>query len=259
MGYPPAQGNPNGDTVTQPGVDPRSGLPREYHRQPVFILKGLRNRGYARSLRPEPKHFRVFRGKNGVSNSAPWKLSFTLSGTRSYSEDSHLPPLLSASPTSPPRHAHRPALDKLGVDPHLTGIFLSVADVIGPARDPVHHELVVPADVRDRRLVAVGIRRHVDADQRNIVRHPQPPVEQELGRGEVFRRAEDENRRGRGLGKQGFEASVKSIVSALPARHVVVARLDTVDRQFIEKGNTVSLPWYFYQPRRISLFVCLFL
>ena len=89
------------------------------------------------------------------------------------------------------RHADRPGLDELGVDRRLAGVFLPLADVFRPVRDPVHHQLVVPADMRDRRLVAFEIRGHVAADQRNILRHLQAPMEQELCRGEVFRRAVD--------------------------------------------------------------------
>ena len=62
----------------------------------------------------------------------------------------------------------------------LAGVFFPVPDVFRPARDPVHHELVVPADMRDRRLVAAEIRGHVAADQGNIPRHSQTPVGQEL-------------------------------------------------------------------------------
>ena len=101
------------------------------------------------------------------------------------------------------RHrSHRPALDELGVDHTLAGIFFPLPDVISPAHDPVHYGLVIPADMRDRRLEAVEIRGLVDADQRNILRHPESPVEQKLGRGEVLRRAVDENRGGRGARKQ---------------------------------------------------------
>jgi len=81
------------------------------------------------------------------------------------------------------RRPHRAAFDKLVIDPRLAGVFLAVPDVFRPARDPVHHVLVVPADMRDRRLVVVEIRGHVAADQGNILRHLQTPVEQEPGRG----------------------------------------------------------------------------
>ena len=91
--------------------------------------------------------------------------------------------------TSSLRHRpHRPGLHELGVDHRLAGVFLPVADVFRPARDPVHHELVVPADMRDRRLVALEIRGHVAADQGNILRHPQTPIEQELGRVSAYRK-----------------------------------------------------------------------
>ena len=56
--------------------------------------------------------------------------------------------------------------------------------------------------MRDRRLEALEIRGLLDADQRNILRHPESPVEQELGGGGVLCRAVDENRGGRGPSKQ---------------------------------------------------------
>ena len=43
----------------------------------------------------------------------------------------------------------RPALNKLGIDPRLAGVFLPVADVFGPADDPAHHRTVVPVEMGD--------------------------------------------------------------------------------------------------------------
>lgn len=139
------------------------------------------------------------------------------------------------------RHGtNRAALNKLCLEPSLAGVFLLVADVFRPTRDPIHYELVVPTDVRDRRLVAAKIRRYVAADQRNIPRHPQAPVSQKLERGEVFRGAVEKNRRGRGVGKQGFEASLEPIVSPLPTWHIVLAHFDSVGRHFIAKKRDVA-------------------
>jgi hypothetical protein len=42
--------------------------------------------------------------------------------------------------------------------------------------------------MRDCWLVALEIRGHVAADQGNILRHPQTPIEQELGRVSAYRK-----------------------------------------------------------------------
>ena len=87
---------------------------------------------------------------------------------------------LGAFPTSRLHH-HRPdraALNKLGLDHRLAGVFFSLADITDPAHDAVHYRAVAPADMRDRwPTLALKYGSFVDADQGKILRHPEALVE----------------------------------------------------------------------------------
>ncbi|MDA7869103.1 hypothetical protein N9A93_00615 [Akkermansiaceae bacterium] len=95
--------------------------------------------------------FRGTRNRRDIKSTIEW------TGTGQVAPNFQSPPLRSSSLRHRP---HRPGLDELGVDHRLAGVFLPVAEIRG----------------------------HIAADQGDILRHPQTPIEQELGDGSAYRK-----------------------------------------------------------------------
>jgi hypothetical protein len=116
------------------------------------------------------------------------------------------------------RRPDRPALDELGFDPRLAAIFLSLADVIDPAHDAVHHRAAAPADMRNRWTTRLEMRVVVDADQGEILRHPDTPVEQKVERCEIVGAGAGDDRGGWRDLERRVKVGIQTFESSLPTR-----------------------------------------
>ncbi len=122
------------------------------------------------------------------------------------------------------RHrSHRPALDELGFDQRLAGVFFSLADVFRPAHDPVHQRAgATPTDMRDRWLALAERRIVAGDDQGKISRHPEASVEEKMQRCEIAGTGAEDDRRWWG----DLERLVKALIQTFepPPANLVYCR-----------------------------------
>jgi hypothetical protein len=89
------------------------------------------------------------------------------------------------------------AIDELRLGEALPAIVLVSSHIVRPAHDPSYPRATIPLDVGDRGPAPIEIRVAIDADQRDVTRHPQAPVGEVMVGGVVENRLVQDQGSGR--------------------------------------------------------------